>query len=206
VTPCITLKGMTGSRRTAKSSWLCTSMKPGLTAMPRASTSVLPRSVTVPTAAIFSPDTATSARTPGTPVPSNTVPPRITRSNVAMASLPRAMGSLVRGRHRGHAGERGQLARYVGARGLERDLRRSPRRELVDPRAKRRRFSREGVGADHLPRDHGTVGGVHVGEMAEMGVQMPLAERHGFDGRPPRRTARQVRESGTRRARQIVGA
>ena len=35
VTPCMTLNAIWGSRSTAKSSWLCTSMKPGVTASPR---------------------------------------------------------------------------------------------------------------------------------------------------------------------------
>src|SRR5262247_2529775 len=88
VTPCITLKGMVGPRSTAKSSGLCTSMKPGVTAIPRASISVRPRSVTTPTAAIRSPATATSAGTPGAPLPSNTIPPRSTTSNVAIGQVP----------------------------------------------------------------------------------------------------------------------
>src|SRR5215470_5980069 len=63
-------------------------MKPGVIAIPRASISVRPRSLTTPTAAIRSPATATSAGTPGAPLPSNTVPPRSTTSNVAIGQVP----------------------------------------------------------------------------------------------------------------------
>src|SRR5262249_7635283 len=63
------------------SSWLWTSMNPGLTAWPPASSSTPPHSRTVPISTMRSPCTATSARKPGAPLPSYTVPPRITRSN-----------------------------------------------------------------------------------------------------------------------------
>src|SRR5262245_37880636 len=81
VTPCITLNAIFGSVSTAMSSWLWTSMKPGVTAKPVASSSTPARSGTVPTSTMRSPRTATSARAPGAPLPSYTVPPRITRSN-----------------------------------------------------------------------------------------------------------------------------
>src|SRR5499427_2496713 len=117
VTPCITLKGMVGSRSTAKSSWLCTSMKPGATAIPRASISVRPRSVTTPTAEIRSAVSATSAGTPGAPLPSNTIPPRSTTSNVAIGqgSSARRRKDMVKGWRR--------LAPFHGERGIRGPLR-----------------------------------------------------------------------------------
>src|SRR5262245_9922767 len=60
------------------------STKPGATTQPEAS-SVRAPARPLPTAAMRSPSIATSARRAGAPVPSTTLPPRITRS--AMASL-----------------------------------------------------------------------------------------------------------------------
>src|SRR5262250_3009128 len=92
-------------------------MKPGVTAIPRASISVLPRSVTTPTAAIRSPVTATSAGTPGAPLPSNTIPPRSTTSNVAIGQISssRRRKDMVRRRRR--------LTPFHGERGIRGPLR-----------------------------------------------------------------------------------
>src|SRR5919201_2274848 len=62
------------------------SMKPGATTCPPASRVRLPSRLS-PTALMRSPVTATSARRPGAPLPSSTVPPRMTRSAV-MGFLP----------------------------------------------------------------------------------------------------------------------
>src|SRR3546814_8769616 len=64
-------------------------MTPGATTCPAASISIAVRVGPMsPTATIRSPLTATSARTPGMPVPSTTVPPRMTMSKCSMASIP----------------------------------------------------------------------------------------------------------------------
>src|SRR5712692_5480303 len=57
-------------------------MKPGATARPVASSSRAPRSVIVPMAAMRSASMATSPRTEGPPVPSYSIPPRMTMSCV----------------------------------------------------------------------------------------------------------------------------
>ena len=62
------------------SEWLCMSIKPGATNNPTASISVLPRPFTVPVLTMRSSITARSPTKPGCPLPSNRVPPRITRS------------------------------------------------------------------------------------------------------------------------------
>src|SRR4030095_12922509 len=60
--------------------------KPGVTIAPAASISWRPRVDTLPTSAILPPLTATSAVRGAAPVPSYTVPPRITRSGCAIVS------------------------------------------------------------------------------------------------------------------------
>ena len=63
------------------SAWVCTSMNPGATTRPEAST--VSRAVArsrAPTAPMRPSPTPTSARTAGRPDPSTTVPPRISRS------------------------------------------------------------------------------------------------------------------------------
>src|SRR5215467_15860647 len=98
-------------------------MKPGVTAIPRASISVPPRSVTTPTAAIRSPATATSAGTPDVPLPSNTIPPRSTTSNVAIGQISsaRRRKNMVKGW--------GRLAPFHGERGIRCPLR---KRGVID--------------------------------------------------------------------------
>ena len=68
-----------GSQNTWASKWVWMSMKPGATAQPDASNSIVPSSPT-PISSITPPETATSATRPGSPLPSKTVPPRITTS------------------------------------------------------------------------------------------------------------------------------
>ena len=82
VTPWLTLQAIPGSERTARSSWVWASMKPGETTRPLASISRSPRIASSrPTAKIRSPSTATSATRRGAPVPSTTVPPRRSSSH-----------------------------------------------------------------------------------------------------------------------------
>ena len=81
VTPCETLKSMSGCDSRAWSSWVCESMKPGATIRPAASmvrAALAP--ARSPTAAMRPSRTATSASKRGALVPSMTVPPRISRS------------------------------------------------------------------------------------------------------------------------------
>ena len=81
VTPCETLKSMSGCASSAWSSWVCESMKPGATIRPAASivrAALAP--ARSPTAAMRPSLTATSASKRGALVPSMTVPPRISRS------------------------------------------------------------------------------------------------------------------------------
>ena len=68
------------SQKTWASMWVWPSMKPGVTACPSASISVVPRSWMGPTKAMRSPTMPTSARNEPSPEPSTTVPPRITMS------------------------------------------------------------------------------------------------------------------------------
>src|SRR5439155_11702211 len=73
-------------------------MKPGVTARPRASRSMTPRPAIVPTSTIRAPRTPTSATRAGAPVPSYTVPPRITTSCVpAVAMVVSIVGSALAG-------------------------------------------------------------------------------------------------------------
>jgi hypothetical protein len=62
-------------------------MKPGVTMAPSASITRRAASVTRPMRAMRPSWMATSARKPGMPLPSTTVPPRTTRSNVAVKRL-----------------------------------------------------------------------------------------------------------------------
>jgi hypothetical protein len=82
-----------GSQNTCASKWVWMSMKPGATAHPDASTSTVPSSFG-PISSINPRVMATSAIRPGSPVPSKTVPPRITRSaDISPAPLHRPVGS-----------------------------------------------------------------------------------------------------------------
>jgi hypothetical protein len=82
VTPCDTLKLMSGCASSAWSSCVCASMKPGATMRPRASSErAVERPSRSPTAAMRPPAMPTSASKRGARVPSTTVPPRISRSN-----------------------------------------------------------------------------------------------------------------------------
>jgi hypothetical protein len=80
VTPCQHGEETIGSQKTCASRWVWMSTKPGVTRQPSASIvrSAVPS--TRPTAAMRSPATATSARLGWPPLPSTSVPFRITRS------------------------------------------------------------------------------------------------------------------------------
>ncbi len=81
VTPWLTLGAMSGAASSRRSSCVCTSMNPGATTSPRASTTRAAGSApSAPTAVMRPPLTATSAARRGPPVPSMTVPPRSRRS------------------------------------------------------------------------------------------------------------------------------
>ena len=81
VMPCLTSDSMRGSSRMPPSPWECRSTNPGATTMPRASISSLPRPVIrASMAEIFPAAMAMSASRPGSPEPSSSVPPRMTRS------------------------------------------------------------------------------------------------------------------------------
>ena len=101
VTPWRTLASAEGWARRAKSEWACMSMKPGATMHPAASTTrAASPGRAGATATTRSPRSPTSACRPGPPVPSRTVPPRISQSN-AMArgsARPAARGGRQAGR------------------------------------------------------------------------------------------------------------
>ena len=82
VTPCETLKSMSGCASSAWSSWVCESMKPGATmqagGIDACASALAP--ARSPMAAMRPSRTATSASKRGALVPSMTVPPRISRS------------------------------------------------------------------------------------------------------------------------------
>ena len=81
VTPWLAFMAIAGLSIRAVSSCVCTSMKPGATTLPAASTSLSPRSVPgASTAAMRSPFMATSAANSFLPVPSATWPLRMTMS------------------------------------------------------------------------------------------------------------------------------
>src|SRR6476646_7967428 len=80
VTPCQHDGVRCGSQVAWPSKCVCMSTKPGVTSMPSASISRRPRVSTRPSSTIRPPSTATSAVRAGAPVPSTTVPPRITSS------------------------------------------------------------------------------------------------------------------------------
>src|ERR1700693_635860 len=84
VTPWLAFAAMSGEANSARSSCVCTSIKPGATIRPETSISRAPCAFDAcPTAEIRSPATATSARKRGAPVPSITVPPRRIQSVIA---------------------------------------------------------------------------------------------------------------------------
>jgi hypothetical protein len=68
------------SQKICASKWACPSMKPGATKRPVASTSASPLSAMGPTVTTLPAEIPTSAFRRGSPDPSMTVPPRITRS------------------------------------------------------------------------------------------------------------------------------
>ncbi len=84
VTPWLIFGSMSGPSITARSSWVCTSMKPGATTRPATSMLSFARSAAMlpvgATAAMRSPRMATSAWMRGAPEPSITVPLRSRRS------------------------------------------------------------------------------------------------------------------------------
>ena len=88
VTPCQHDELAIGSQASWASRWVWMSTKPGVTTCPSASISRRPGPSTRPTSTILSPSTATSPVHPGAPVPSTTVPPRITRSCAMPSPLP----------------------------------------------------------------------------------------------------------------------
>lgn len=82
VTPWRTFDSAEGTWRSEKSEWACMSMKPGVTKQPVASTT--PRASPAKpgsTAATRSPRSTTSVGRASAPVPSRTLPPRISQSN-----------------------------------------------------------------------------------------------------------------------------
>src|SRR6516165_5888923 len=87
VTPCKDAQLPSGSQKIWASKWVCPSMKPGVTNRPEASTSSSARSGMAPIVATRPAATATSARNGGLPVPSTTVPPRMTRSYIRAPPL-----------------------------------------------------------------------------------------------------------------------
>ena len=82
VTPWTDDGASSGSHVAWPSKWVWRSTKPGVTSSPSASISRWPVPVTSPTSTIRPSSTATSARRGGRPVPSTTVPPRITSSAI----------------------------------------------------------------------------------------------------------------------------
>jgi hypothetical protein len=78
VTPCQHDTVPTGSQASCASRWVWMSTKPGVTSLPVASITSVAVPSHAPTSTMRSPTMATSARRPGAPVPSITVPPRIT--------------------------------------------------------------------------------------------------------------------------------
>src|SRR5439155_21723294 len=110
------------------------STKPGVTSAPSASISCRPLPATRPTAVIIPSVMATSAVRASTPVPSTTVPPRMTRSSISQPLDDRHVGlsatfahrlqavapagalELVeQGRHQTHAGGTERVAERDGA-------------------------------------------------------------------------------------------
>src|SRR5215831_10545465 len=84
VTPWLVLAPIAGVANSARSSWVCTSIKPGATILPATSISrALSAWATTPTAATRSPVMATSARRRGPPRPSITSPPRKIQSVIS---------------------------------------------------------------------------------------------------------------------------
>src|ERR1700747_2910119 len=84
VTPWLALAAISGVANSARSSWVCTSIKPGATILPETSISRAPVGrATSPTAVTRAPVMATSPRRRGPPRPSTTSPPRRTQSVIS---------------------------------------------------------------------------------------------------------------------------
>src|SRR5437867_2249405 len=84
---------MSGVANSARSSWVCTSIKPGATILPATSISRAPVTLaTTPTAAMRSPVIAMSAGRRGRPLPSTTSPPR--RIQSVMLTSTKLFGTL----------------------------------------------------------------------------------------------------------------
>ena len=75
-----------GSQAICASRWVWMSTKPGVTVLPAASISRLPLASTLPTVVMRSASTAMSADLAAAPVPSTTVPLRMTRSWLTVVS------------------------------------------------------------------------------------------------------------------------
>ena len=80
VMPCQHELAPSWSQKTCASRWVCPSMNPGVTTWPSASMSVAPCSRIRPMVAMRPPAIPTSARYGAMPVPSTTVPLRMTTS------------------------------------------------------------------------------------------------------------------------------
>src|SRR6516165_8988492 len=132
VTPWLALAAISGVANSARSSWVCTSMKPGETILPATSISrAFAARVTTPTAATRSPIMAMSARRLGPPRPSTTSPPRriqsvISRPLSQYAILPysppntRRIGDAVaRGKRADHPGGAGHADGQCDAKVLD---------------------------------------------------------------------------------------
>jgi tripartite-type tricarboxylate transporter receptor subunit TctC len=87
VTPCHDDGRQEGSQVTWPSQWVCTSTQPGVTSAPSATISRRPRPALPPTWLMRPPSTATSPAKRGAPLPSTTVPPRMTRSCMGVVSV-----------------------------------------------------------------------------------------------------------------------
>src|SRR4051794_3496572 len=132
------------------------SMKPGATTQPSASTVTSPSRL-VPTSVMWPSLTATSARRPGAPVPSTTVPPRIT----VVSLIPDLLDVLAR-RYRfclGRASRRQclSLGRYPGSPLPEPDhYGRSPMswKPEIDELRRRTELAHQMGGADKVARQH----------------------------------------------------
>src|SRR6266542_5144216 len=86
VTPIISVLSAPRLASRLQSEWEWQSMNPGATILPLASISHAACAPSrLPTAATRSPSIPTSARTHGAPVPSTTLPPRITKSSMIVA-------------------------------------------------------------------------------------------------------------------------
>src|SRR5271166_1502878 len=144
VTPWLALAAIAGVANSARSSWVCTSIKPGATILPAASISRAPAArATTPTAATRSPVMATSARRRGPPRPSITSPPRRIQSvmsppfgEYAILADPRPKTRRI-----GNAVARGKRADHPGGTGHSDGQRDA---QVLDPGAARARDRRAG--------------------------------------------------------------